>query len=179
MTHTHPDSVVDGFLKVQGCRHQVAPHDSLELSGALYSQISLSRISVCWVPVAPQDIKRINSVRIEHLLYDFLRGLARPVDVSQHTLDQVKVHTSSDGHPQIFQRPEVQAALSPRSVHASHCRGTHPQLSKLKKTVAEMTTAVKQMANSPQCKAGGRVGQVAGTAKEMWPQACLRRALRE
>ncbi len=82
-----------------------------------------------------------------YLLYNFLRCLARPVDVPQHTLDQVKVHTSCDGHPQILQRPEVQAAPSPLSVHASHCRSTHLQLSKLKKTVAEMTTAVKQMAN--------------------------------
>ncbi len=99
---------------------------------------------------------RLKPAEALYLLYDFLRCLARPVDVPEHTLDQVKVHTSSDGHPQIFQRPKVQAAPSPLSVHASHCRGTHLQLSKLKKTVAEMTTAVKRMANSLQCKAGGQ-----------------------
>lgn len=49
--------------------HQVAPHDGVKPTEAL------------------------------HLLYDFLRCLARPIDVPQHTLDQVKVHTSCDGHP--------------------------------------------------------------------------------
>ena len=82
-----------------------------------------------------------------YLLYDFLRCLARPVDVPQYTLDQVKVHTSCDGHPQILQRPKEHAAPSPLFVHASHCRSMHLQLSKLKKTVADMTAAVKQMAN--------------------------------
>ncbi|KAA6424155.1 MAG: hypothetical protein FRX49_06114 [Trebouxia sp. A1-2] len=41
-----------------GCMHQVAPHDGVKPTEAL------------------------------HLLYDFLRCLARPIDVPQHTLDQ-------------------------------------------------------------------------------------------
>ncbi len=82
-----------------------------------------------------------------YLLYDFLGCLTRPVNVSQHTLDQVKVHTSRDGHPQILQRPKAQAASSPLLVQASHCRSARQKLSRLKETVARMITAMKQMTN--------------------------------
>lgn len=38
-----------------------------------------------------------------YLLYDLLWSLPRPVDVSQNTLHQVKVHPSRDGNPQVLQ----------------------------------------------------------------------------